>query len=79
VLADLLCVGITLFIMVFGIKWTLFLYHGEGVDVATQIPEWIIFLCIPLSGLTMTIRYLQILIENSRQVVAHFRNTGLNN
>jgi C4-dicarboxylate transporter DctQ subunit len=76
VLADLLCVGITLFIMIFGVKWTLFLYHGEGVNVATQLPEWIIFLCIPLAGLTMTIRYLQHFIENFKHMVAHFRKTG---
>ena len=76
VLADLFCVGITLFIMIFGVKWTLFLYHGEGVNVATQLPEWIIFLCIPLAGLTMTIRYLQHFIENFKHMVAHFRKTG---
>lgn len=79
VLADLLCVGMTFFILVFGVKWTLFLYHGGGVDVATQVPEWIIFLCIPLSGLTMTIRFLQQLIDNFRQMFAHFRKTELNN
>ena len=76
VLADLLCVGITLFIMIFGAKWTLFLYHGKGIDVATQIPEWIIFLCVPLAGLTMTIRYLQQFIENFKKMLAYFRKTG---
>ena len=76
VLADLLCVGLMLFIMIFGGKWTLFLYHGEGINVATELPEWIIFLCIPLAGLTMTIRYSQHLIENSKKMIAHFRKNG---
>jgi C4-dicarboxylate transporter DctQ subunit len=75
VLADFLCVGVTLFIMIFGVKWTLFLYHGGGVDVATQLPEWIIFLCVPLAGLTMTIRYLQHLTNNFKNMFAHFRKT----
>jgi C4-dicarboxylate transporter DctQ subunit len=79
VLADLLCVGITLFIMIFGVKWTLFLYHGEGINVATQLPEWVIFLCIPISGLTMTLRFLQLLFENSKQMIAHFRITESSN
>jgi C4-dicarboxylate transporter DctQ subunit len=76
VLADLLCVGITLFIMIFGAKWTLFLYHGKGIDVATEIPEWIIFLCVPVAGLTMTIRYLQHFVENFKKMVAYFRKAG---
>ena len=76
VLTDLLCVGMMLFIMIFGVKWTLFLYHSGGIDVATEIPEWIIFLCVPLAGLTMTIRYLQHFIENFKHMVAHFRKTG---
>ena len=75
VLADLLCVGIMLFIMIFGAKWTLFLYHGEGINVATEIPEWIIFLCVPLGGLTMTIRYLQHLNEHVREMIALYRET----
>ena len=75
-LADLLCVGTMLFIMIFGAKWTLFLYHSGGIDVATEIPEWIIFLCVPLAGLTMTIRYLQHFIENFKHMVAYFRKTG---
>jgi C4-dicarboxylate transporter, DctQ subunit len=76
VLADLLCTGITLFIMIFGAKWTLFLYHGEGINVATELPEWIIFLCVPLAGLTMTIRYMQHLVENSKEMISYFRKTG---
>jgi len=76
VLADLLCVGMMLFIMIFGIKWTLFLYHSGGIDVATEIPEWIIFLCVPLAGLTMTIRYLQHLTKNCKHLFAYFRETG---
>jgi len=76
VLADLLCVGITLFIMIFGAKWTLFLYHSGGIDVATEVPEWIIFLCVPLAGLTMAIRYLQHFVENFKKMVAYFRKTG---
>ena len=76
VLADLLCVGMMLYIMIFGAKWTLFLYHSGGIDVATEIPEWIIFLCVPLAGLTMTIRYLQHFIENFKHMVAYFRKTG---
>jgi C4-dicarboxylate transporter DctQ subunit len=76
VLANLFCVGIMLFIMIFGAKWTLFLYHGKGVNVATQVPEWIIFLCIPLAGLTMTIRYLQHFIESFKEMFAHFRKTA---
>ena len=76
VLADLLCVGMMLFIMIFGAKWTLFLYHSGGIDVATEIPEWTIFLCVPLAGLTMTIRYLQHFIENFKHMVAYFRKTG---
>ena len=75
VLADLFCVGMMLFIMIFGVKWTLFLYHGEGINVATELPEWIIFLCVPLAGLTMTIRYIQHLIENFKKMFAHFRKT----
>jgi TRAP-type C4-dicarboxylate transport system permease small subunit len=75
VLADLLCVGIMLFIMIFGAKWTLFLYHGEGINVATEVPEWIIFLCVPLAGLTMTIRYLQQFIQNFKHMLAYFRKT----
>ena len=50
VLADLLCVGIVSFIMIFGAKWTLFLYHGNNINVPTELPEWILFLCIPLAG-----------------------------
>jgi TRAP-type C4-dicarboxylate transport system permease small subunit len=76
VLANLLCVGIMLFIMIFGAKWTLFLYHSKGIDVATEVPEWIIFLCIPLAGLTMTIRYLQHFIESFKEMFAHFRKTA---
>ena len=76
VLADLLCVGMTLFIMIYGVKWTLFLYHGGGINVATEIPEWIIFLCVPLAGLTMTIRYLQHFVENFKKMVAYFRKAG---
>jgi C4-dicarboxylate transporter DctQ subunit len=76
VLADLLCVGMTLFIMIFGVKWTLFLYHSGGIDVATEIPEWIIFLCVPLAGLTMTIRFLQHFIRNFKHMVAYFKKTG---
>ena len=76
VLADLLCVGITLFIMIFGAKWTLFLYHSGGIDVATEVPEWIIFLCVPLAGLTMTIRYLQHFVQNFKKMVVYFRKTG---
>ena len=75
VLADLLCVGMMLFIMIFGAKWTLFLYHSGGIDVATEIPEWTIFLCVPLAGLSMTIRYLQHFIENFKHMVAYFRKT----
>jgi len=75
VLADLLCVGITFFIMILGAKWTLFLYHGGGINVATEVPEWIIFLCIPLAGLTMTIRYLQHFIESFKEMFAYFRKT----
>jgi len=77
VLADLLCVGIMLFIMIFGTKWTLFLYHGGGINVATEVPEWIIFLCVPFAGLTMTIRYLQQFTENVKKMLAYFRQTGL--
>lgn len=76
VLADLFCVGLTLFIMIFGAKWTLFLYHGEGINVATELPEWIIFLCVPLAGFTMTIRYLQQLVDNLKKMIAYFRKTG---
>jgi len=76
VLADFLCVGMTLFIMIFGAKWTLFLYESGGIDVATEIPEWIIFLCVPLAGLTMTIRFLQHFIGNFKHMVAYFRKTG---
>ena len=76
VLADLLCVGMMLFIMIFGVKWTLFLHHSGGIDVATEIPEWIIFLCVPLAGLTMTIRYLHHFIENFKHMVAYFRKKG---
>jgi TRAP-type C4-dicarboxylate transport system permease small subunit len=73
VLADLLCVGITLFIMIFGVKWTLFLYHGGGINVATELPEWIIFLCVPLAGLTMTLRFFQHFTANFKEMVAYFR------
>jgi C4-dicarboxylate transporter DctQ subunit len=76
VLADLFCIGITLFIMTFGAKWTLFLYHGGGIDVATELPEWIIFLCVPLAGLTMTIRFFQQLLENFQEMVSCFRKRG---
>jgi TRAP-type C4-dicarboxylate transport system permease small subunit len=76
VLADFLCVGITLFIMIFGAKWTLFLYHSGGIDVATEVPEWIIFLCVPLAGLTMTIRFLQHFVENFKKMVAYFGKAG---
>ena len=76
VLADFLCVGMTLFIMIYGVKWTLFLYESGGIDVATEIPEWIIFLCVPLAGLTMTIRFLQHFIGNFKHMVAYFRKTG---
>jgi len=75
VLADLFCVGLMLFIMTFGAKWTLFLYHGGGVNVATEVPEWIIFLCVPLGGLTMTIRYLQHLCEHTREMIAYYKKT----
>jgi C4-dicarboxylate transporter DctQ subunit len=76
VLADVLCLGTTLFIMIFGAKWALFLYHSGGVDVATQIPEWIIFLCVPLAGLTMTIRFLQQFVGNFKEMVGYFRKRG---
>jgi TRAP-type C4-dicarboxylate transport system permease small subunit len=62
--------------MIFGVKWTLFLYHSGGIDVATEVPEWIIFLCVPLAGLTMTIRFLQHFVENFKKMVAYFRKTG---
>jgi C4-dicarboxylate transporter DctQ subunit len=75
VLADLFCVGITLFIMIFGAKWTLFLYHSGGIDVATEIPEWIIFLCVPLAGLTMTVRFLQHFVNNFKKMFVYFRQT----
>ncbi|MBN1849792.1 MAG: TRAP transporter small permease [Deltaproteobacteria bacterium] len=76
VLADLLCVALMLFIMIFGAKWTLFLYHSEGINVATQIPEWILFLCVPLAGLTMLIRYLQHFVENFKKMFGYFRKAG---
>jgi len=76
VLADLFCVGLMFFIMLFGVKWTLFLYESDAINVATEIPEWITFLCVPVAGLTMLIRYLQHFIENSKKMFAHFRKAG---
>ena len=73
VLADLCCVGLMLFILVYGAKWTIFLYHGKGINVATEVPEWIIFLCVPLGGLTMSIRYLQHLCEHTREWIALYK------
>ena len=75
VLADLFCFGLMLFIMIYGAKWTLFLYHGGGINVATEVPEWIIFLCVPLGGLTMAIRYLQHLFEHSLEMIAYYKHT----
>ncbi len=74
VLADLFCVGLMVFIMIYGAKWTLFLYHSEGINVATEVPEWIIFLCVPLGGFTMTIRYLQHLCKHTMEMIAYYKN-----
>ncbi len=72
VLADLFCLGITVFISVFGSKMALYLYQSGGINVATELPDWLIFLCVPLGGLTMSIRYLQHLGKNVREMAAYF-------
>ena len=76
VLADMFCLGITLFICIFGGKMSLFLYRSGGINVATELPDCLIFLCVPLGGLTMSIRYLQKLYKDVREMAAFYRNEG---
>lgn len=73
VLADVLCLGISVFIFVFGSKMALFLYRSGGINVATELPDWLIFLCVPLGGITMTIRYLQQLKRDAGAMGAYLR------
>lgn len=70
ILADTLCLAVTLFIMIFGIKMASFLYRSQGIEVATGLPEWFIFLCVPLGGLVMSVRYFQKLVQNIRDLTA---------
>ncbi|MBW2146815.1 MAG: TRAP transporter small permease [Deltaproteobacteria bacterium] len=72
VLADVFCLAITLFIFIFGSKMALYLYQSGGINVATELPDWFIFLCVPLGGLTMSIRYLQWLNKHVREMMAYF-------
>jgi TRAP-type C4-dicarboxylate transport system permease small subunit len=73
VLADGFCLGISLFILFFGIKMVRFLYQSGGINVATELPDWFVFLCAPLGGLTMSIRYFQWFRKHLDQMLAYFR------
>jgi C4-dicarboxylate transporter DctQ subunit len=78
VLANLCSLAITLFICIFGFKMTLFLYRSGGINVATELPDWLVFMCVPLGGLTMSIRYAQELNRHVRETIDQYRKTAPN-
>ncbi len=59
-LTDLVCLGFSLFVLFYGIQYDIFLYRADIVPVASlNIPEYLLFLCVPLGGLLIGIRYTQ--------------------
>lgn len=60
ILTDVVCLGFALFVIFYGIQYDIFLYRADIVPVASlNIPEYLLFLCVPLGGLLIGIRYAQ--------------------
>ncbi len=62
-LATMIGVLFSLFLFFFSVKYTAFLKESGEISITTDIPEYLYFMALPVSGFLLSIRYVQELIS----------------
>ncbi len=66
-LSDLCCLGFAAAIAVLAFQFTGILYASGEVSPSTYLPEYVLFLSLPLGASLMALRFLQLLVGRPRR------------
>ena len=66
--SDLCCLGFAAAIAVLAFQFTGILYESGEVSPSTYLPEYVLFLSLPLGASLMSLRFLQLLVRRLRRV-----------
>ena len=65
--SDLCCLVFSVTVAVLAFQFEGFLYHSGEVSPSTYLPEYVLFLCLPLGASLMSLRFLQLLAGRFRR------------